>query len=655
MFRAAAVAFVLLLVGAQPAVAVAGAPAVDGPVADASAADTASATLATDTALSLTPDQPGSVGVVQTFDTPEALTELRVTLDARSTVTAAEGFSNAGGDTWEWDGETAEPRLRYDLVVNRTTDREGPIAGSGSYLYADVGEWALIQQPNTGLEWRTTASINLNRTTRVDGAGAVGSATAFLGPHEEYTREVAGQEIRLIVPAAADLADPPEAILDGLGNASRELNVGDRDAMVFAVAAPTDNVGWAVQGVQVGDTDFWARANRPIDSAGSTWLHEYVHTRQSFETTESGQWITEATATWYAALLSHQQEGVGFPGLSEYLERGTRSPQAESVLAEPSDWANNAHYWKGALVSGELDRRLRLATDGGATLQRVLAALNDHSSVSNEDILAAIAEAGTASQRDAAERLTTTSDAPAVWDSEAHRDAFGGDAALLRVGFDSARDLRATGPYRNATTVAPVTLAAGERLSVRTAVENLGGATGEYTVTLRVDDAVVATTNGTLAPDGRTSASLAHRFAEPGRYTVSIAGERFTVRVRQPATPSVTDLSVEPTTVERGDEVTVTATVTNDDSVPGNTTVAFTRGSETVATRTVAVGPNDRETVSATVELTESGQQRVGANGEAVAVLVESPSRTSVPGFGAPAAVGAIASLLAVQRLRSSR
>ncbi|KPN32177.1 hypothetical protein SY89_02939 [Halolamina pelagica] len=425
--------------------------------------------------------------------------------------------------------------------------------------------------------------------------------------------------------------------------------------MVFAVAAPTDKVGWAVQGVQVGDTDFWARANRPIDSAGSTWLHEYVHTRQSFQTTESGQWITEATATWYAALLSHQQEGVGFPGLSEYLERGTRSPQAESVLAEPSDWANNAHYWKGALVSGELDRRLRLATDGGATLQRVLAALNDHGSVSNEDILAAVAEAGTAAERDAAERLTTTSDAPAVWDSEAHRDAFGGDAALLRVGFDPATDLRATGPYRNATTAAPVTLAAGERLSVRTAVENLGGATGEYTVTLRVGDAVVATTNGTLAPDGRTNASLAHRFAEPGRYTVSIAGERFTVRVRQPATPSVTDLSVEPTTVARGDEVTVTATVTNDDSVPGNTTVAFTRGGETVATRTVAVGPNDRETVSATVELTEPGQQRVGANGESLAVSVESTSRTSVPGFGVPAAVGAIAGVLAVGRLRSGR
>ncbi|NHX37198.1 hypothetical protein [Halolamina pelagica] len=645
----------LLLVGAQPAVAVAGAPAVDGPVGEAGAAETASATIAVDTVLSLTPEQPGSVGVVQTFDTPDEVTELRVTLDSRSTVTAAEGFSNLEGDTWEWDGETAEPRLRYELAVNRTSDRAGPMASGGSYLYTDVGEWALIQQPNVGFEWRTTGSVSVERTTRVDGAGAVGGATAFLGPHEEYTREVAGQEIRLIVPDDADLADPPERILDGLGNASRELNVGDRDATVFAVAAPTGRVDWAVQGVQVGDTDFWAQANRPIDAVGSTWLHEYVHTRQSFRTSESGRWITEATATWYAALLSHQQEGVGFAALSEYLERGTRSPQAGSVLADPSDWANNAHYWKGALVSGELDRRLRLATDGGATLQRVLASLNDHSTVTNGDVLAAVAEAGTPSTRDAAERLTTTSDAPDVWDREAHRDAFGGDAALLRVGFDPATDLRATDPYRNATTPAPVTLAAGERLSVRTVVENLGGATGEYVVTLRVDDAAVAAANGTLAPDGRTAVSLVHRFTETGRYTATVAGERFTVTVRQPASPSVTDLTVEPATVEPGGEVTVTATVTNDESVPGNATVAFTRDGETVTTRTVSVGPDGRETVTATIELSEAGQRSVGAGGQAVAVRVASPSETSAPGFGAPAAVAAIAGALGLRRLRSSR
>ena len=660
MHRAAAVAVVLLLVYIQPATAIS---AVEGSNADwqsdadPRAVDAASPTIEVDAVLSLTPDRPGSIGVVQTFDTPDAVTELRVTLDPESTVTESTGFDRVDDRVWEWDGETADPRLRYRLAANRTTDRDGPMGAKGSFLYADVGEWALIQQPNVGLQWRYRGadSIAVERSTRVEGAGAVGESTAFLGAHEEHTRQVAGQEIRLIVPEAATLADPAAAILDGLGNASRALRIGDRDATVFAVAAPTDRVDWAVQGLQVGDTDFWARANQPIDEVGNTWLHEYVHTRQSFRTADSGRWLTEASATWYAALLSHQEEGVRFGSLSQFLERGSYSPQAGSVLADPTEWRNNANYWKGALVSGELDRRVRLATDGGATLQRVLAALNDRTTpVTNEDILAAVAEAGTPSSRDAAARLTTTGDAPTVWNRSSHREAFGGEAALLETGFDPATDVRATAPYRDVAITPPVTLAAGESLSVRTTVENLGGAAGEYTVTLRVDDAAVDRTTGTLKPGDATNASLTHRFEQPGCYTVSVAGERFAVQVREPATPTVTDLAVKPTTVERGGAVTVTATVTNDASVPGDATVTFTRDGETVTTRSVTVGPREHETVTATVELPTAGDHRVGAGERAVDVRVTAPPiGTRVPGFGPAAAVVGILAFFAAKRRRS--
>ncbi|GAB7012261.1 hypothetical protein JCM18549_05320 [Halolamina salina] len=618
----------------------------------------ASPTITVDTVLSLTPERAGSIGVVQTFGVPSEVTELRVTLDPQSNVTDAEGFSRLDGRTWEWDGETAEPRLRYEMAANRTADRDGPLAADGSYLYTDTGEWALVQQPNLGYQWRYrgTDSVSIDRTTRVDGEGAVGETTAFLGPHATYTREVAGQEIRLIVPEAASLADPPEEILDGLGNASQALRVGDRDPTVFAVAAPTDRVNWAAQGVQVGDTDFWVRASQPIDSVGSAWLHEYVHTRQSFRTADSGRWLTEASATWYAALLSHRQEGVSFARFAEYLDRGADDPQASSVLAEPTDWANHANYWKGALVTGEIDRRIRVATDRGATFQRVLAALNERTSpVTNEDILTAVGNAGGESTRTTAERLTTTSDTFEVWNRSAHREAFGGDAALLRVGFDPATDVRATGPYRNATLGAPVTLAAGETLSLRTTVENLGGASGEYAVTLRVDDRAVATANGTLAPGEQTTASLTHEFDEPGRYTVSIAGERFSVAVREPATPTVTDLAVEPRTVEPGEETTVTATVTNDGQAPGNATIPFTRDGETVATRTVTLGPGERTTVSATVELPAAGEYRVGAGDRAVDVRAVAPTtETTGPGFGVPAAIVAVLGALGLRRRSGS-
>ncbi|MBP1988205.1 hypothetical protein [Halolamina salifodinae] len=689
MPRAVAVAFVLLVVLGQPAVATA-APGSGITTASSDAVDaanvpnaattteTANATVAAaptiyvDTVLSLTPEQPGSIGVVQTFDTPDEVVGLRVTLDPESTVTESDGFSQIDSRTWEWDGETPTPELRYEMAANRTADRDGPMGADGSYLYTDVGEWALVRQPTVGLRssYRGDQPISVNRSTRVDGEGAAGEATAFLGAHTVHTRQVAGQEIQLIVPDAADLADPPEQILDGLGNASRAMHVGDRDPRVFAVAAPTGRVGWAVQGLQIGDTDFWTRASRSVDTVGSTWLHEYVHTRQAFRTNESARWFTEASATWYAVLLS-QQAGASYDDLTQFLRRGTASPQASAVLADPTSWANNANYWKGALVTGEIDRRIRLATDGGATLQRAFSALNGHTSpITNGDILAAVGNAATAETRSVAERYTTTSDVPAVWNRSAHTEAFGADAALLQVDFDTATDLRATGPYRNASLPAPVTLAAGETLSVRPTVENRGGTAGDYTVTLRAADRVVDEANGTLPPGETATASLARQFTEPGRYTVSVADEQFSVRVREPATPTVTEVAVQPTSVERGGEATVTATVTNDETVPGNATVAFTRDGEQIATETVTLGSDEQVTVTNRVGMPDAGDHRVGVEGNEVDVRVTEPatatpatstpatstpatSTTTTPGFGAPAAVGAVGAAIALRRRRS--
>jgi hypothetical protein len=641
-------------------------PATHGDSASSAASSTvASPTIQVDTALSLTPDTPGSVGVMQTFDLPEEVTALQVTLEEGTTVRESDGFSQVDGRTWEWDGETATPTLRYDKDANRTAEVSGPLSTDGSYLYADVGPWALVRTPNIGLQWRYrgTDSVTVSRTTRADGEGAVGGNTAFLGPHTVYTREANGQTFRLVVPAAAEMASDPDRVVAALANASGEMQVGDRDARVFAVAAPTDRVDWAVEGLQVGSHDFWVRDGQRVDDIGNAWLHEYVHTRQSFDTAESGQWFTEASATWYAALLSFD-EGATFPDFRRFLGRGASSPQADAVLAEPSTWEENAQYWKGALVLGELDRRLRLDTNGSASLQNAFRALNGRTGeVTNDDILAAIAEDAAPETADAAERFTTTSDAPETWNRSAHREAFGSRPARMRIAFDAESDVRYAGPYRNGSADTPIRVAAGERLSFRTEVTNVGDAAGEYEVVLRVDDERVGRANGTLAPGESATETLAHRFGETGTYTVSVAGERVEVRVREPATPTVTDLQVDSSAVERGGTVTATATVSNDDSVPGTRTVVFTRDGEPVAERTVRLGPGEQTTVSATVPMPDAGERRVAAGEQAATVTVRAatenpavgePTDVGIPGFGIPVLVLGFVAFVALSRLVSA-
>ncbi|WP_280585718.1 hypothetical protein, partial [Halorubrum sp. Boch-26] len=389
-----------------------------------------------------TTGEPGTVGVTTRAAIPDRVTALRVTLlSGNDAAVEADGFepaADAGPDrsTWEWDGETAAPSLTYAMDANDTVEEAGPLGARGTYRFVDTGRWALVRTPRTSASWSYTGQydgqVRLTRENAVDGEGAASQAMAFLGPYEEHVREAGGQRYRLIVPAAADLEATPEAVFSVFESASTALQVGPRDETVFAVAAPTDSVGWGVRGLQVGAGDLWVRDTEPAGTADDVWTHEYVHTRQAYRTESSGRWITEASATYYAALFALDRGAADFDEFERTLARGERDPDASAVLAAPDTWERNPDYTKGALVAGEIDRRLRVATDGSASLSTVLRELNAaEEPITNEDVLDAI-EAAAAEGADAetaaalrveAERLTTTRETTEAWDRAAHAEA----------------------------------------------------------------------------------------------------------------------------------------------------------------------------------------------------------------------------------------
>jgi len=89
------------------------------------------------------------------------------------------------------------------------------------------------------------------------------------------------------------------------------------------------------------------------------------------------EWLVEAQADYYAGLLALETGRTDFGDFSDLLERGERSRYADGVLIDRSTWDDpDTDYAKGALVYGEIDRRLRLATDGDRTLEDVFRTLN---------------------------------------------------------------------------------------------------------------------------------------------------------------------------------------------------------------------------------------------------------------------------------------
>ncbi|WP_369698423.1 PGF-CTERM sorting domain-containing protein [Halorubrum sp. AD140] len=628
-----------------------------------------------------TTDEAGTVGVTTRVRLPDRVTAFRLRLlSANDDAVEADGFepdddADSDASAWEWDGETEDPSLTYAMDANDTVDDDGPLGARGSYRFVDAGEWSLVRTPRTSAGWSYTGEyqgqVRLIRENAVDGEGVASQAMAFLGPYEERVREAAGQRYRLIVPEAADMEASPDEVFGAFESSATALPVGARDDEVFAVAAPTDGVTWGVRGLQTGDADLWVRDTEPAGTAADVWTHEYVHTRQAYRAEPSGRWFTEGSATYYAALFALDRGAADFDDFERTLARGERGPDASAVLADPGTWEGNADYTKGALVAGAIDRRIRVATDGGASLATVLRELNAaEGRITNEDVLDAVESAAAegaddetaADVRDEAERLTTTRETAETWDRTAHAEAFGETPAQVGYALDD-EEIRATGEYRNRSVDRdPVELVAGEALELSVLVTNTGGVAGEYDLALTVDGEPVANRTGSVDAGEETTARFEHAFAEPGEYEVRIAGETLTVDVSEPAPPRVGNVSTDADRVTAGESVRVTAAVANDANLPAGGDVEFRVDGETVATAPVRLDADEEATVARNVTLGESG----GAGGPieddrevtvTVAGPVDEASTTvtvegegpldratddGVPGFGPAVAVTAL-------------
>lgn len=248
--------------------------------------------------LGLQPSDPGEISVLLVVQIPDRVESLEVGLPSETAVSDSDGFQSTGEGFYEWTGDDTTSTITYDVQANETVTGQGPERGSGTYLYAAVGSWALVSPRSPSLKYYHRApDVSVERRLEVSGEGVASDSMAFLGPHETYTRQAHGQTFELIVPTAASMTSTPERILDAYATAAGELRVGDRDENVFIVAAPT-NVDWAVRGLHSGDSDMWVEAAEPITAADNTWLHEYVHSRQRLNTTASSKWLREATATY---------------------------------------------------------------------------------------------------------------------------------------------------------------------------------------------------------------------------------------------------------------------------------------------------------------------------------------------------------------------
>ena len=489
------------------------------------------------TGLDRTPEQVGEITATVAVDIPDQFTELRVTVPPNVTVTDTDGFDRTDERVYEWDQRGNTPTVTYRVEANVRSRSDQPGA-EGNYRFADTADWSLVRippQPSINGRYTGTEEPTVVRETEIDGPGAAGDAIAFLGDYQQRTYTAHGQTFTLIIPATADLEASPDEIFAALDRTSDQLRVGARDEQVFMIAAPTDEVEWAVRGLQTGDADFWVQDSEPLDSAANNWVHEYVHTRQSYEAAPSFQWFTEGSATYYAALDSLEAGRISFDRFQRFLAQGEDDPQVDATLSEPDTWENYAEYRKGALIAGGIDRQIRLATDGEASLGTVFRAVNDHDEAVDAETFAGYVQriAGERTGTEAFESTTTDALIP-MWDADAHATAFGQQPAAFAYRFAADDPITVTGDDGTTTpTGTNITLGVNDTFAVDMTVENVGGTVGDYDLVFRVNETELRR-SGRLRPGETANRRFEYRFTDPGVYPVEVGDETLTVTVENP-------------------------------------------------------------------------------------------------------------------------
>lgn len=328
------------------------------------------------------PTEPGGVPVTVERGPVENSVTLSVDADANqsvlnllwielppgTTLDTTTGFERDSPDRLVY--ETVEDAHQYSLTYtfeeNSTTD--GTTTNSTLRPFEGDDEWAVAPLP---MDYYGIS------TFRAPSEAAIGQQTIYFGNYSETTATNGCHHIRLIVPEQADLDRNRTAILNSLKYTDRHLG-GQRYGEVTIFVSP-ENFSAPLGGV-ARNSDIVIAAGGQLfdtDARSALWLHEYVHTRQSYYPEGDLEWWTEASAT-YLSLRMGVRSGYLSPVRYNALLRDRGGEEtADVVLANNSTWQDFSTYDRGVLALSRLDARLREDTNGSVTVASVFNATNN--------------------------------------------------------------------------------------------------------------------------------------------------------------------------------------------------------------------------------------------------------------------------------------
>jgi uncharacterized membrane protein len=166
--------------------------------------------------------------------------------------------------------------------------------------------------------------------------------------------------------------------------------------------------------------------------------------------------------------------------------------------------------------------------------------------------------------------------------------------------------------------ITPAEVNAGESITITVRVSNSGDLAGTYEITFKINDAIIATREVTIAGSSSEFQSFTTTQNIAGTYSVDINGMTGTFTVKEqplPATFTIRDLTVTPTDVKVGDSITISVYVTNTGELAGSYTVTLKIENTVVDTKEIILDAGASEKVTFTTKAGTAGTYTVNVNG----------------------------------------
>lgn len=295
---------------------------------------------------------------------------------------------------------SGDTTVTVTYVTGSNEPQQFEVTGIRSKLSDQQENWAYIPRSSLPPELERIADDYDAGVVTVGDRAVVGNLSAA-------TVRIDRQPVTVVAPAGMDVDPARKAYFleKFLSPYSFNPNPAGRVTLVIAPSAlPSSGMMYGSSGY-IAQTAFWD------GTAGSVWVHEYVHSQRAFELAPEMRWFDEASATYFSyRVMQEQYEPVTDEDVQSRLRAQGDYP--ETTLANHEEWSGTrADYHRGAKLLYVVDAEVRAGSDGEQTLVDVYRAMNRHGGpITVDEFVRIVEEASGEDEEWVREAITTSGD-----------------------------------------------------------------------------------------------------------------------------------------------------------------------------------------------------------------------------------------------------